>query len=301
MMTIVLRKSTVRPCASVSRPSSSSCSSTLSTSGCAFSTSSNSTTEYGRRRTASVSWPGLVVADVAWRRADQPRDRVLLLVLAHVDAHHRLLVVEQELGQRARRLRLADAGRAQEQERAERPIRVLQSGARGAHRVGHGLDRLVLADDALAQPILHLQQLFDLALEHLADRHAGPLADDFGDVLLGDFLLDQRAAVLAALALRALRRRPAAARARGSRTAAAPRAPSPPAATPARARARFASSCSCIWPTEFSWSSSACHCASRAPACSFSDWPAPARCAPAARARPRPSPCAAPRARSRAA
>ena len=57
MMTIVLRKSTVRPWASVSRPSSSSCSSTFSTSGWAFSTSSNSTTEYGRRRTASVSWP----------------------------------------------------------------------------------------------------------------------------------------------------------------------------------------------------------------------------------------------------
>ncbi len=56
MMT-VLRKSTVRPCASVSRPSSRICSSVLKTSGCAFSISSKSTTEYGLRRTASVSWP----------------------------------------------------------------------------------------------------------------------------------------------------------------------------------------------------------------------------------------------------
>src|SRR6478609_8979923 len=55
MISTVLRKSTVRPCASVSRPSSKTCSSVLKTSGFAFSTSSNSTTEYGLRRTASVS------------------------------------------------------------------------------------------------------------------------------------------------------------------------------------------------------------------------------------------------------
>ena len=57
MMRTVFRKSTVRPCASVSRPSSRIWSSTLKTSGWAFSISSNSTTAYGRRRTASVSCP----------------------------------------------------------------------------------------------------------------------------------------------------------------------------------------------------------------------------------------------------
>ena len=54
---MVFRKSTVRPWPSVSRPSSSTCSRTSNTSGCAFSTSSSSTTVYGRRRTLSVSWP----------------------------------------------------------------------------------------------------------------------------------------------------------------------------------------------------------------------------------------------------
>ena len=39
------------------RPSSSTCSNTLKTSGCAFSISSKSTTEYGFLRTASVSCP----------------------------------------------------------------------------------------------------------------------------------------------------------------------------------------------------------------------------------------------------
>ena len=52
---ITLRKSTVRPWPSVSRPSSSTCSRMSKTSLCAFSTSSSSTTAYGRRRTASVS------------------------------------------------------------------------------------------------------------------------------------------------------------------------------------------------------------------------------------------------------
>jgi hypothetical protein len=45
MTMIVLRKSTVRPWPSVRRPSSSTCSSTLNTSGWAFSISSSRTTE----------------------------------------------------------------------------------------------------------------------------------------------------------------------------------------------------------------------------------------------------------------
>ena len=54
---IVFLKSTVLPCESVIRPSSRTCSNTLNTSGCAFSISSNNTTEYGLLLTASVSCP----------------------------------------------------------------------------------------------------------------------------------------------------------------------------------------------------------------------------------------------------
>ena len=57
MITIVFRKSTRRPWASVSFPSSRIWSRMLNTSGCAFSISSSRSTEYGLRRTASVSWP----------------------------------------------------------------------------------------------------------------------------------------------------------------------------------------------------------------------------------------------------
>ena len=57
IMIIVFLKSTVLPCESVIRPSSSTCKRTLNTSGCAFSTSSKRTTEYGFLLTASVSCP----------------------------------------------------------------------------------------------------------------------------------------------------------------------------------------------------------------------------------------------------
>src|SRR5690606_37482071 len=56
-MSTVLRKSTVLPLESVKRPSSSTCSKILNTSGCAFSISSSNITEYGLRLTFSVNWP----------------------------------------------------------------------------------------------------------------------------------------------------------------------------------------------------------------------------------------------------
>ncbi len=43
-------------------------------------------------------------------------------------------------------------------------LRILQAGARPADGVGDGVDRLVLADDPLVQPLFHLEQLLDLAL-----------------------------------------------------------------------------------------------------------------------------------------
>ena len=69
----------------------------------------------------------LLVADVPGRRADQPADRVPLLVLAHVEADHVVLGVEQRRGERLGQLGLADAGGAEEDERPDRPARVLDA------------------------------------------------------------------------------------------------------------------------------------------------------------------------------
>jgi hypothetical protein len=57
MMRTVFLKETVRPCPSVKIPSSITCKRIFRTSLCAFSNSSNKTTECGARRTASVNWP----------------------------------------------------------------------------------------------------------------------------------------------------------------------------------------------------------------------------------------------------
>jgi hypothetical protein len=105
----------------------------------------------------------LLVADVAGRRAHQPADGVALLVLAHVQAHHVVLGVEQRLGQRTRELGLAHPGGAEEDERPDRPARVLDPGAGADDRVGDELDRLVLADDTLVQDLVETQQLLALA------------------------------------------------------------------------------------------------------------------------------------------
>ena len=81
-----------------------------------------------------------------------------LHVFRHVDADHGVLVAEDRLGERLGQLGLADAGRAEEQEGGDRPAAFAQAGAGEAHGVAHRLDRLVLADDALVQPLLHLDQ-----------------------------------------------------------------------------------------------------------------------------------------------
>ena len=57
MIIMVFLKSATRPLLSVRRPSSRTCNKILKVSGCAFSISSNKTTEYGLRLTASVSCP----------------------------------------------------------------------------------------------------------------------------------------------------------------------------------------------------------------------------------------------------
>ena len=69
------------------------------------------------------------VAHVTRRRADEPRHGMLLHVLRHVDAHHRVFVVEQEFSERLGGLRLAHTGRPQKNKGADRTIGILQPGA----------------------------------------------------------------------------------------------------------------------------------------------------------------------------
>ena len=120
----------------------------------------------------------LAVPDVAGGRADQPRHRVGRAELRHVDPDQRLLGREQPLGERLDQLGLADAGRAEEQERAERLVAVRQPDAGAPHGVGDDLDGLLLADHPRVQVGLEVLQPLQLAGHQLAHRDPGARGDD---------------------------------------------------------------------------------------------------------------------------
>ncbi len=141
----------------------------------------------------------LFVTDVAWRRTDQASHGMFLHELGHVDTHHRLFGVEQELGQRLAQLGLAHAGRAEEHERSARTIRVGKPGTRTTHGIGDRDHRFFLADHPVVQQSFHAQQLVALAFEHLRHRDTGPLRHDLGNFFLGHLAAQQLVFRLAVL------------------------------------------------------------------------------------------------------
>src|SRR5437763_1288227 len=82
------------------------------------------------------------------------------------------------------------AERAEEEERAGRPVGVRDARAGPADGVRDGAHGVGLADDALAELVLHAQQLLRLALEQPPGRDAGPGLHDLGDVVRADLLLE---------------------------------------------------------------------------------------------------------------
>ena len=80
-------------------------------------------------------------------------------------------------------------GRAEEEERADRPVRVGETRAGAADRVRDRGDRDVLTDHALVHHLFHAHELLHLALEQPRHGDAGPAGDDLGDVVGVDLLL----------------------------------------------------------------------------------------------------------------
>ena len=130
-----------------------------------------------------------IVTHVARRRADQAAHAELLLVFAHVDTRHHVLVVEEVVGQGLGQLSLAHARRTEEDERTDGAFRVLKSGSRPAHCIGHRADGFVLSHDTLVQFLLQVEQFFAFALQHAGHGYAGPAGHHFGNVVGGHFLL----------------------------------------------------------------------------------------------------------------
>ena len=106
-----------------------------------------------------------------------------LPVLAHVYLDQGILVLKQELGHGLGELGFANATRAEEDEATDGTPRVLQPRARPANRVRDGSDCLILANNPLAQMLLHVQQARRLGLLQATDGDASPHSDDLGDVV----------------------------------------------------------------------------------------------------------------------
>ena len=123
-----------------------------------------------------------LVSDVSGRRADQAGYRMLLHVLGHVDAQHGRVVLEHEFGQRLRQLGLAHAGRAEEDEGADRTVGVLEARPRTAHGPRNSLDGFALPDDPRADLVLHAHKPLALALHHLVHGNSRPARHDGRDV-----------------------------------------------------------------------------------------------------------------------
>src|SRR5439155_10766436 len=128
----------------------------------------------------------LVEADITGGGPDEAADVMALHEFAHVVLDERILAAEHELGEGLRKLRLADARRRQEDERADRALRILETGSGSANGLRNRLDRLLLADDPTVENLLHLEQALRLFSRDPGDRDAGPHRDDLGDLLFID-------------------------------------------------------------------------------------------------------------------
>src|SRR5699024_4160145 len=129
---------------------------------------------------------GFFVADEPGRGPGQPADGVPFLELAHVDADHGFLGTEHRLGQGPGQLGLAHTGGPEKQETAHRAVGVAQPGPVATDGLGHGVDRLVLPDDAFVQYLLQVDEAFAFFLGESADGDAGTARDDLGDVFPTD-------------------------------------------------------------------------------------------------------------------
>ena len=104
-------------------------------------------------------------------------------ILAHVDADHRVLAAKYRLGERFTELRLAHARGTEEEERPDRPFRVLDADAPAADGARHSAHCLVLPHNARMKRFFKRQKPRAFALVEPCHRNARPVRHHGGDVL----------------------------------------------------------------------------------------------------------------------
>ena len=108
---------------------------------------------------------------------------MLLAIFGHVNAYQCIFIVEHEPGKCLGQFGFTYTRGTDKDERTDRACRILQAGPRAADGIGDGVDRLLLADNAIVQTCFHVQELFRLAFHHLGKRDACPLVNDRGDIV----------------------------------------------------------------------------------------------------------------------
>ncbi len=133
----------------------------------------------------------LIISDISRRRPNQPGDRILLHIFAHINPYHILFIVKQAFRKSLRKLGLADTCGSQEQEGADRLCRVLDSCLGTQNGIGHFVHTFLLPDDPLMELIRKIKRLVPFSLGQLCDRYTCPAGYDPGDLLLADIFMDK--------------------------------------------------------------------------------------------------------------
>ena len=136
--------------------------------------------------------PALAIADIARRRAEQARDRMLFLIFRHIDDGHLPPAAKQNLGNGGGGLRLAHPARPDQQKHPARLVRVRHAGAGDTQLPVQDVNRLRLSADALPQVLGKTQRLAGLVAGHRAQRHPGPFRNRSGHRIRSHLKMHQR-------------------------------------------------------------------------------------------------------------
>ncbi|MNR20451.1 hypothetical protein D3C85_1372900 [compost metagenome] len=140
--------------------------------------------------------PAFAIADVTGRGAKQARHRVPFLELGHIDRGQELPAAKQRVRQGQRRLGLAHAAGAHQQERTQRRAGPTQVRGGGQQVFVYAVDGNVLAFDAFAQHGGQLRQAFHLATVDGGGGDAGPVGNDLCNLFMPHIVVQQGAFAL---------------------------------------------------------------------------------------------------------
>src|ERR1700730_5158224 len=131
----------------------------------------------------------LVMANVAGGRANELTDAVLFHIFGHVEANKFPLIAEEKLSERFGQLSLANSGGSSKKKHSVRTTGIGKPRHGRSYLPGHGVNRMVLADDSFSKRIFHPQQAQLFIRGQALNGDTRPLSNNLGHVIAGNALL----------------------------------------------------------------------------------------------------------------